>query len=146
MTPSGLGGYLLLILLAILAPTPIPIPLDGIVIALIKIGFRPVFVITVTIIGDLIGTFLIFKIGDKSRNIFNKYLEKKDRKDYIIAERLFKKFGKFSLFLSGVPFLGDALIFISGFYKLPLRDFFQFFLLGKLIWYILLFLGVTRFR
>lgn len=142
--PSGIGAYLLLILLAVAAPTPIPIPLDGIIVGLIALGFNPVLVITVSIIGDLIGTFLIFKVGTKSRDILEEYQKKHDRKDYIAAEKLFKKFGKYSLLFSGVPFLGDALIFMSGFYYLPMSDFFVYFLLGKLIWYLLLSLGITN--
>ena len=80
MTPSSIGGFFLLILLAILAPTPIPVPLDGIVVGLIAKGFDPMLVIIVTLIGDLLGTFLIFKIGNKSRDFIEKHNQKKKRK------------------------------------------------------------------
>ncbi|QQG47333.1 MAG: hypothetical protein HY044_04390 [Candidatus Woesebacteria bacterium] len=115
MSPSSIGGYFLLILLAVLAPTPIPIPLDEIVIALIAKGFNPIFVIAVALIGDLIGTFFIFKVGRKSRDFIDEYHKKRKRKDYAFADKLFRKYGKYALLLSGIPFLGDALIFIAGF-------------------------------
>src|SRR6266404_5591405 len=107
------GGYLLLILLSILAPTPIPIPLDGIILELIHLGFNPSLVISFALIGDIIGTFLIFMLGKKGRELYAEYRKRKKRKDYIVAQNLFHAHGKYSLLLSGVPFLGDALIFIA---------------------------------
>ena len=145
MRPSSIGGYILLILLAVLAPTPVPVPLDGIIVGLIAKGFNPRLVLGVAIIGDLIGTFLIFKVGKKSRELLAQYKKRRKRKDYVLAENLFKKYGKYSLVFGGVPFLGDALIFISGFYKLAIGDFFLYFILGKGLWYTLLALGIRLF-
>lgn len=145
MRPSSIGGYILLISLAILAPTPLPVPLDGIILALIAKGFNPRLVLMLAIIGDLIGTFIIFKVGKKSRDLLTQYKKRRKRKDYVLAENLFKKYGKYSLIFGGVPFLGDALIFISGFYKLNIGDFFLYFILGKGVWYTLLALGVHLF-
>ncbi len=142
---TSISGFLLLILLAVLAPTPIPVPLDGIVIGLIAKGFNPVVVILTTLIGDLIGTFLIFKIGNKSRDFLEEYNQKKKRKDYILADKLFQKYGKYALLLSGVPFLGDALIFLAGFYKVKMSDFLIYFFLGKLLWYSFISFGIFNF-
>src|SRR5438105_2763916 len=113
-----LSGYVFLVLLAILAPSPIPIPLDGIIVGLIGAGFNPVAVLMLAITGDVIGTTLIYLIGLKGRAVITEYRKRKNRKDYIIAEHLFLKYGQYSLLLSGVPFLGDALIFLAGFFRL----------------------------
>ena len=142
MIRHGLSGYILLTVLAFLAPTPLPIPLDGVVIALIKLGFSAKVVVALTIIANLIGTFIVFKLGNKSRDLLVKHKAKRRKKINIIADDLFKKYGKFALLLSGIPFLGDALIFISGFYKIHMGDFFLYFILGKVLWYSLLVLGI----
>ncbi len=46
--------------------------------------------------------------------------------------------GKYALLLSGVPFLGDALIFLAGFFRMKPKIFFVWFTLGKILWYLLL--------
>ncbi len=88
-------------------------------------------------IGDIVGTFLIYLIGLKGRSVVSEYRKRRKRQDYIIAERLFSKYGHLSLLLSGIPFLGDALIFLSGFFRLGAKKFFLWFLIGKAIWYFL---------
>ncbi len=135
----NIGGYILLILLAILAPTPIPIPLDGIILGLIRSGFNPIIVLVVASLGDVIGTAFIFWMGLKGREIFSRNSPQKPPK-HIIAEQLFSKYGQYSLLLSGIPFLGDSLIFLAGFYKIKTNRFFTWFLIGKAGWYILLWL------
>lgn len=136
----NIGGYILLVLLAILAPTPIPIPLDGIIVGLIKSGFNPTVVLAVASIGDVIGTIFIFFVGKKGRALLNSYRKKKKRTDYILAEQLFSKYGQYALLLSGIPFLGDALIFLAGFFRLKFKKFLVWFLIGKAIWYLLLWI------
>ncbi|MBI3342478.1 DedA family protein [Candidatus Curtissbacteria bacterium] len=139
----NLGGYVLLALLAILAPSPIPIPLDGIILGLIATGFNPVIVISIALIGDIIGTVLIYAIGRKGRSLLSKYRKTRKRKDYIIAENLFKRYGKFALLFSGVPFVGDALIFLAGFYRIPTNTFLIWFILGKILWYSLVIVPIV---
>ncbi len=56
----SIGGYILLILLAVLAPTPLPIPLDGIILGLIGLGYNSALVIFLALFGDIIGSLLIF--------------------------------------------------------------------------------------
>ncbi len=141
---TNIGGFTLLILLAILAPSPIPIPLDGIVIGLIASGFDPTLVLVVAGIGDVIGTIFIYLIGRKGRDFFAKYHKRRNRSDYIIAEDLLTQHGRYALLLSGVPFLGDALIFLAGFFRLKPKTFFFWFTLGKIIWYSLI-LGPIAF-
>lgn len=136
-------GYILLILLAILAPTPIPVPLDGIILGLIASGYKATNVLLLAIIGDVIGTSLIFVLGRGGRDVLAEYRKRKRRRDYIIAERLFLKYGKYALFFSGVPFLGDALIFLSGFYRLHVAEFVTWFLLGKVLWYTLVLVPIV---
>ena len=135
---SNIGGYFLLTLLAILAPSPIPIPLDGIILGLIGSGFNPILVLVVAGIGDVIGTIFIYFIGLKGRTLLAKYHKRKKQPDYIAAERLLADHGKYALLASGVPFLGDALIFLAGFFRMKPKVFFVWFTLGKILWYLLL--------
>ena len=132
---APVSGYILLTLLALLAPSPIPIPLDGIIFGLIRLGYNPALVIILALVGDIIGTTLIYFLGRKGRAMLAKYRQRRKRKDYVLAQDLFHRHGKYALLLSGTPFLGDALIFIAGFYRLPPRKFIPWFLLGKFLWY-----------
>ncbi len=143
MRLASIGGYVLLILLAVLAPTPIPIPLDGIILGLIHLGYNPALVIILALVGDIIGTFLIFIVGKKGRALYAQYRKRKKRRDYVAAQNLFHRWGKYALLLSGVPFLGDALIFIAGFYRLHLTTFLFWFTFGKLLWYGLVILPIV---
>ncbi len=137
------SGYFLLILLGVLAPSPVPVPLDGIILGLIRLGYNPILVIILALIGDIIGTFLIFVLGKKGRELYSQYRQRKKRRDYVIAQDLFHIHGKYSLLLSGVPFLGDALIFIAGFYRLPAKTFLFWFIFGKLLWYGLVIIPIV---
>ncbi len=143
MRLASTGGYLLLIFLAILAPSPLPIPLDGIILGLIRLGYNPTLIIFLALVGDIIGTFLIFLLGKKGRGLYSQYIKRRKRRDYIAAEKLFHRYGKYSLLLSGVPFLGDALIFIAGFYRLNFKTFLLWFISGKLLWYGLVIIPIT---
>ena len=145
MRLASIGGYALLILLAVLAPTPVPIPLDGIILGLIRLGYNPALVIILALVGDIIGTFFIFIVGKKGRALYDQYRQWKKRRDYVMAQDLFHRWGKYSLLLSGVPFLGDALIFIAGFYRLPLATFLFWFTFGKLLWYGLIIIPIATF-
>jgi len=140
---TNIGGYLLLTLLAILAPSPIPIPLDGIIIGLIKIGFNPTLVLVVAGIGDVIGTIFIYLIGRKGRSLLAQYRKRRKKPDYIAAEHLLIKHGKYALLASGVPFLGDALIFLAGFFRIKPKTFFVWFTLGKILWYSLILVPIV---
>ncbi|MBI3577512.1 hypothetical protein HY086_05740 [Candidatus Gottesmanbacteria bacterium] len=141
----SVGGYVLLILLAVLAPTPIPIPLDGIILGLIRLGYNPTLIIILALVGDVIGTFFIFVLAKKGRALYAQYRKRKKRQDYVAAQNLFHRWGKYSLLLSGVPFLGDALIFIAGFYRLHLTTFLLWFTFGKLLWYGLIIIPIVAF-
>lgn len=143
---TNLGGYALLILLATLAPSPIPIPLDGIIIGLIAAGLNPLLVIAVAAVGDIIGTLLIYMIGTKGGKLLAEYHKKRKRNEYAAAEKLFQTFGYYALLLSGVPFLGDALIFVAGLFRLTFQRFFVWFILGKILWYTLFLLSVVLAR
>ncbi len=143
MRLASTGGFVLLILLAVLAPTPVPIPLDGIVLGLIRLGYNPTLVILLALVGDIIGTILIFVLGKKGRALYTQFRQRKKRHDYILAQNLFHRYGKYSLLLSGVPFLGDALIFIAGFYQLDFESFLFWFALGKLLWYGLIIVPIV---
>lgn len=144
MDLTNIGGYFLLTLLALFAPSPLPIPLDGIILGLITSGFNPILVLVLAGVGDIIGTIFIYWIGLKGRSLLTQYRKRKKQRDYIAAEHLLVKHGKYALLLSGVPFLGDALIFLAGFLRMKPKIFFLWFTLGKILWYSLL-LGPIAF-
>ncbi len=141
---TSLGGYLLLIALAILAPTPIPIPLDGIIVGLIAAGFNAKLVITIALIGDLIGTALIYVVGRHGGRFLEKASERRKHKSYKAAKKLYHRYGHYALLLSGVPFLGDSLIFISGVMQLPFLQFIVWLFLGKILWYAIVYGGIIN--
>jgi len=140
---TNIGGYILLALLAILAPSPLPIPLDGIIIGLIAAGFNPTLVLVLAGVGDVVGTIFIYLIGRKGRTLFSEYRKRRNQPDYIMAEHLLVDHERFALLLAGVPFLGDALIFLAGFFRMKAKTFFFWFFIGKLLWYSLILVPIV---
>ena len=142
MQLTNLGGYLLLVALAFLAPTPIPVPLDGIIIGLIAKHYNPLFVILVALVGDLLGTVLIYHLGVKGGKLLEKAAYKRQHPIYKTASGLYHRYGRYSLLLSGIPFMGDSLILLSGIFQLPANVFFPIFTLGKILWYAIVYGGI----
>ena len=58
------------------------------------------------------------------------------------ATRIFHKYGKWSLLLSWVPFIGDPITFVAGTLRFPMMSFLIFVSIGKVGRYLVIYLSV----
>ena len=84
-----------------------------------------------SVISWLFGYFINYFIN-KPWFPINKYLLQK-------ANSIFKKYGKWSLLLSWVPFIGDPIAFVAGTFRYNLIIFLIFVSIGKVTRYLLIY-------
>ncbi len=124
-------GYLNLFVLSFLASTVLPLGAEPLVVALIYKGFNPVTVVTVATFGNYLGSCTTYYFGLKGRPVLEKYFSP-SREKLEKSERLFKKYGIYTLLFTWVPGIGDAITMVAGLMKLPFRQFSVLVFLGKL--------------
>tara|TARA_B100000963_G_scaffold295954_1_gene267042 strand:- start:178 stop:600 length:423 start_codon:yes stop_codon:yes gene_type:complete len=90
-------------------------------------------------LGNILGSVLSWTFGyfinfflNKSWFPINKYLLQK-------AADIFKKYGKWSLLLSWVPFIGDPIAFAAGTFRYNILFFLIFVSIGKVARYLLIY-------
>ena len=95
-------------------------------------------------IGNILGSILNWCIGYFLTNL-------KDRKWFPInksqltrASSWFLKYGKWTLFLSWVPIIGDPLTIIAGIFRIPIYTFILIISLAKTMRYVFISLVVTN--
>ncbi len=123
-------GYLNLFILSFLASTVLPLGSEALVVALIYQGFSPFTVIMVATIGNYLGSCTTYYLGLKGRPVLEKYLSPSPEK-LEKSEKLFKKYGIYTLLFTWVPGVGDAITMVAGLTQLPFRSFSILVFLGK---------------
>ena len=123
-------GYLNLFVLSFLASTVLPFGSEALVVALIYQGFNPFTVVMVATLGNYLGSCTTYYLGLKGgqclRSTYLLLHEKLEK-----SERLFKKYGVYTLLFTWVPGIGDAITMVAGLMQLPFRSFSVLVFLGK---------------
>ena len=123
-------GYLNLFVLSFLASTVLPFGSEALVVALIYQGFNPFAVVMVATSGNYLGSCTTYYLGLKGRPVLEKYLSPSHEK-LEKSERLFKKYGVYTLLFTWVPGIGDAITMVAGLMQLSFRSFSVLVFLGK---------------
>ena len=123
-------GYLNLFILSFLASTVLPLGSEALVVALIYQGFSPFTVIMVATVGNYLGSCTTYYLGLKGRPVLEKYLSPSPEK-LEKSEKLFKRYGIYTLLFTWVPGVGDAITMVAGLTQLPFRLFSILVFLGK---------------
>jgi membrane protein YqaA with SNARE-associated domain len=123
-------GYLNLFILSFLASTVLPLGSEALVVALIYQGFSPFTVIMVATVGNYLGSCTTYYLGLKGRPVLEKYLSPSPEK-LEKSEKLFKRYGIYTLLFTWVPGVGDAITMVAGLTQLPFRSFSILVFLGK---------------
>jgi membrane protein YqaA with SNARE-associated domain len=124
-------GYLNLFVLSFLASTVFPIGSETLVVTLIYKGFSPFAVITVATAGNFLGSCTVYYLGLKGRPVIEKYLSPSPEM-LEKSERLFKRYGIFTLLFTWVPGIGDVIAMVAGLTHLSFKLFSILVLFGKL--------------
>jgi len=123
-------GYLNLFILSFLASTVLPVGSEALVIALIHQGFSPFNVIMVATAGNYLGSCTTYYIGLKGRPVLEKYISPSPEQ-LEKSERLFKRYGVYTLLFTWVPGIGDAITMVAGFTHVSFEFFSILVFLGK---------------
>jgi membrane protein YqaA with SNARE-associated domain len=95
--------------------------------------------------GNFLGSCTTYYLGLKGRHVLEKYLSPSPGK-LEKSERLFNKYGVYTLLFTWVPGIGDVITMVAGLMQLPFRSFSILVFLGKFGRYFVLAYSVVFFN
>ncbi len=127
--------YLALFLLSFLASTIVPLGSEWLLVALVVGGYDPVLCVAVATAGNTLGACTTYGIGlFGGPFLIGRILRISDEARQK-AERLYARYGSWSLLLSWVPIVGDPLCLAGGMLRIRFGRFSILVLIGKLARY-----------
>ena len=128
---------------ALVAATLLPSQSEIVLVGLLVAGEQPAWIlILVAIAGNVLGSSINWLLGAFFYRFHEKkwFPIKKDKLDK--AVRIYSKYGRWSLFCSWVPLIGDPLTLVAGILREPFYSFFIIVLFAKAFRYVVV-AGVT---
>ena len=116
--------YLTLFISAFAAATILPAQSDA--LRAYQVSLNPshaVQLITVATIGNVLGSIVNWWLGRLAENVKNKSWFSVSEDKFLQGEQYYRKYGRFSLLLSWVPFIGDPITIMAGIMREPLWSF-----------------------
>ena len=107
-------GYYSLFLLSFLAATLIPIGSEWLLVTMLLSASEPVTSVAVATAGNLLGALSTYWVGLYGGDFLKRRVLRLDEKSTRRAESFYARFGSYSLLLSFLPVIGDALCLIGG--------------------------------
>jgi membrane protein YqaA with SNARE-associated domain len=131
-------SYLIVFFAGFAAATFLPIYSEAVFLFYLPKSDHPLLLTLAAAVGNTLGSLVNYYIG----RLGEKYLRKKvDIRRLEQAERLFAKWGGWSLLLSWAPVIGDPLTFVAGLMRYDLKKFLILVFIAKFGRYLLLYLG-----
>jgi membrane protein YqaA with SNARE-associated domain len=136
-------GYAGLFVLSFVAATLIAAPSDVLAMAMPPVGFNPVWVALVATLGGYLGNLVNYAVGRYgAKFVLGRWVDYDPDADADSmqkrAERLYDRYGVWTLLLSGTPFIGDPLTTVAGGFGVRLWVFSVLVIIGKLAKFALL--------
>lgn len=131
MQEWGLAGCFLI---CFLSATIVPFPSEAAVLYFIYSGYEPLMVLFVASLGNTLGGLTNYALGYFGR----KLLRKKERQK---GENWINRFGIWSALFSWLPFVGDPILILLGYYKTNFWKVAFLSAFGKTLRYLLLIYG-----
>ena len=128
-------GLLSLFLLSFLASTLIPLGSEWLLVAMILARHDPVQVVAVATAGNYLGALSSYGIGLYGGEFLKVRVLRLDEAATLKAEKLYRRFGSYSLLLSWLPVVGDPLCLVGGVLRVRLLRFSLLVFSGKLARY-----------
>ena len=130
-------GNLALFLLGFLAATLVPVGSEWLLIALLLKGHDPLPAVAAATAGNTLGACTTYWIGLWGGPFLIGRLLRISPSDQEKAERLYARYGSWSLLLSWLPVVGDPLCLLGGILRMRFARFFVLVFSGKLARYAL---------
>lgn len=125
------NGYPALFLLGFLASTLIPLGSEWLVVALLVKGFALLPVVLTASAGNFLGACTSYAIGIYGSRFMTERILRMNERDCARAERVFTRYGSWSLFFSWLPLIGDPLCLVAGMLKISFGRFALLVMAGK---------------
>jgi membrane protein YqaA with SNARE-associated domain len=132
------NGYPALFLLSFLASTLLPLGSEWLLVALLLKGFAPWPTIAVASIGNFLGACTSYMLGIYGSRFIEENIFRMNQSDKQRAEKMFKKFGSWSLLFTWVPIVGDPLCLVAGVMRIAFTRFSILVMTGKFLRYAVL--------
>jgi membrane protein YqaA with SNARE-associated domain len=137
-------AYLTLFLLSLLASTVVPLGSEWLLVAMVAGGYDPVLCVAVATAGNTLGACTTYAIGlFGGPFLIGRILRITDEARQK-AERLYARYGSWSLLLSWLPIVGDPLCLVGGILRVRFGRFSILVLIGKLARYIIVTLVALK--
>lgn len=137
-------GYPALFLLSFLAATLVPVGSEWLLVVLLLKGSDPVLSVALAALGNTLGAMTTYAIGLWGGPFLIGRILRIDEAARGRAERLYARYGRWSLLLSWLPVIGDPLCLAGGLLRVGLVPFVVLVGGGKLARYLLVALLVLQ--
>lgn len=128
-------GLPALFLLSFFAATVIPLGSEWLIAALVLHGWEVAPVVGVATLGNYLGACTTYLVGLWGAGFFMKKLVAVDEAALARAQRLYRRYGVWSLLLSWLPVIGDPLCLVGGALRVNFPLFTLLVVAGKLARY-----------
>jgi membrane protein YqaA with SNARE-associated domain len=137
-------GSLALFILGFLAATLVPVGSEWLLVALLVKGHDPMAAVAAATAGNTLGACTTYWIGLWGSPLVIGRLLRINPEQQERGERLYARYGSWSLFLSWLPVVGDPLCLAGGILRIPFARFLLLVFSGKLARYVLLCLATLQ--
>lgn len=139
-------AYLSLFVTGFIAATLFPASSELLLLALLKQSYQPLLLWLAATAGNTLGSCVNWWLGIQLRRFQHKRWFPVSEKQLARAERVFLRYGRWSLLLSWLPIVGDPLTMIAGVLRVPFPIFLLLVTIGKGLRYgILILLALSFF-
>jgi len=129
------NSYLTLFLLAFLASTFLPVGSEWLLVTLLLNDYEPLALIATATAGNTLGACTNYWIGIYGGPFLIRRVLRISGTGQERAERLYTRYGSWSLLFSWLPVVGDPLCFVAGLLKVRFTRFSVLVFSGKLVRY-----------
>jgi len=134
-----IGGYATLFISALGAATILPFSSEAVLITLLQSGEYDISLLLISAsAGNISGSIINWILGFNLLKLKQKSWFPFNEKSIGRASQQFRRYGVLSLLLAWVPFIGDPLTLIAGFFKTPFLLFLVLVSIGKIGRYLVL--------
>jgi len=128
-------GYPALFVVSFLASTLIPLGSEWLLAALVVAGFNPMTSVAVATLGNTLGAVTTYGIGLYGSPVLMERVLRVSEESRHKAERIYGRYGFWSLLFSWLPVIGDPLCLVGGVLKIRFMLFILLVFSGKLVRY-----------
>lgn len=121
--------------LSFLAATVVPIGSEWLLVVMILSGSSPTQTVIAATSGNYLGGCTTYFIGIYGSDFIKSKLLRIGERELVRAERIYTKYGSWSLLLSWLPIVGDPLCLLAGIFKIRFMRFSLLVFSGKFLRY-----------